>query len=195
MRTERSTRLPNSRSRPGVRIRGRGQAERGSEFRIVVASHVVRHRAAQDTSESRDCTQSFCARRTSSSFPRVAVLFVALGGALGTVLRYAANLFCAARFGADFPYATFAVNAIGSCALGFFSQFLGEKALLGVPLALAVGTGVLGGFTTYSSFNLETLRMLQAGQVGRALVYASLTFVTCLALGALGFVVGARLMR
>lgn len=123
------------------------------------------------------------------------VLFVALGGALGTVLRYAVNVFCAERFGLGFPYATLAVNTFGSCALGFLSQILAEKALVGVPLALVVGTGVLGGFTTYSSFNLETMRMLQAGQVGRALAYASLTFVTCLGLGALGFIVGARMMR
>jgi CrcB protein len=121
------------------------------------------------------------------------VLFVALGGAFGTVLRYAANVFCTERFGVGFPYATFTVNLLGSSALGFFSQVLAEKSLWGVPLALVVGTGVLGGFTTYSSFNLETLRMLQQGEVVRAFVYASLTFVTCLALGALGVVVGSRL--
>ncbi|HET6334034.1 MAG TPA: fluoride efflux transporter CrcB [Polyangiales bacterium] len=123
------------------------------------------------------------------------VLFVALGGALGTVLRYLANVVCAERFGTGFPYATLAVNTIGSCALGLFSQIIAEKSLAGVPLALVVGTGVLGGFTTYSSFNLETLRMLQQGEVARAVFYASLTFVTCLALGALGIVIGARMMR
>lgn len=123
------------------------------------------------------------------------IVLVALGGAFGTVLRYLANAFCAERFGASFPYATLFVNTVGSCALGFFSQILAEKAVAGVPLALVVGTGVLGGFTTYSSFNLETLRMLQAGDFGRALLYASLTFVTCLGLGALGFAIGVRMMR
>jgi fluoride exporter len=125
----------------------------------------------------------------------VTVLFVALGGALGTVLRYAANVACAARFGPDFPYATLAVNTIGSCALGFLSQVLANRVFAGVPLALVVGTGVLGGFTTYSSFNLETLRMLQQGQFGRAMFYASLTFVTCLVLGAIGLFAGVRMMR
>jgi CrcB protein len=125
----------------------------------------------------------------------VTVLLVALGGALGTVLRYWANVVCTEWFGTGFPYATFAVNATGACALALFSQILGEKSLAGVPLALVVGTGVLGGFTTYSSFNLETLRMLQQGEVARALFYASLTFVTCLTLGALGLLVGARMMR
>lgn len=123
------------------------------------------------------------------------LLSVALGGALGTALRYAANLFFAERFGPNVPYATFVVNVIGSLALGFSSQVLGARTLWGVPLALVVGTGVLGGFTTYSSFNLETLRMLQEGEVARAFGYASLTFVTCLAVGALGITLGARLVR
>lgn len=123
------------------------------------------------------------------------VFLVALGGALGTVLRYAANVACTERFGPDFPYATLAVNMIGSGLLGFFSQILASRAIAGVPLALVVGTGVLGGFTTYSSFNLETLRMLQHGQIGRALFYASLTFVTCLSFGALGLALGVRVLR
>ena len=119
-------------------------------------------------------------------------LLVALGGALGTLMRYGANV----MFGSSgFPYATFAVNALGSCALALLSQVLAGRTLWGVPLGLIVGTGVLGGFTTYSSFNLETFRMLQQGQTPLALFYAGLTFVTCLALGAAGWALGARMMR
>jgi CrcB protein len=118
-----------------------------------------------------------------------------MGGALGTLMRYAANEVFAARFGTGFPYATFAVNALGSCALALLSQVLVGRTLWGVPLGLVVGTGVLGGFTTYSSFNLETYRMLQQGQAPLALFYAGLTFATCLALGALGWTLGARFMR
>jgi fluoride exporter len=120
---------------------------------------------------------------------------VAIGGALGTLMRYAANEVFSARFGTGFPYATFAVNALGSCALALLSQVLAGRTLWGVPLGLIVGTGVLGGFTTYSSFNLETFRMLQQGQTPLALFYSGLTFVTCLSLGALGWAVGARLIR
>ena len=139
--------------------------------------------------------RSFFARCVWSTFCGVALLFVALGGALGTALRYAANLYFAERFGPNLPYATFVVNVIGSWALGFCSQVFAAKTIWGVPFALVVGTGVLGGFTTYSSFNLETLRMLQQGEVARAFAYASLTFVTCLALGALGIMLGARFIR
>jgi CrcB protein len=117
---------------------------------------------------------------------------VALGGALGTLLRYGANVMFESS---GFPYATFTVNALGSCALALLSHVLAGPTLWGVPLDLIVGTGVLGGFTTYSSFNLETFRMLQQGQAALALFYAGLTFVTCLALGAAGWALGARLMR
>ena len=110
-------------------------------------------------------------------------------------MRYGANVALAERFGTGFPYATFAVNALGSCALALLSQVLAGQTLWGVPLGLIVGTGVLGGFTTYSSFNLETFRMLQQGQTSLAVFYAGLTFVTCLALSALGWAIGLRLMR
>jgi CrcB protein len=123
-------------------------------------------------------------------------LLVALGGALGTLLRYGVNVACAERWALAspaLPIATFTVNALGSCALGFLSPLLMGRSLWGVPLGLIVGTGVLGGFTTYSSFNLELLRMLHEGHVARALTYAGLTFIVCLTLGALGWILGARM--
>jgi CrcB protein len=126
---------------------------------------------------------------------RVTAFLVAIGGALGTLMRYGANVAFSARLGPGFPYATFAVNALGSFTLAMFSQVLADRTLWGVPLGLIVGTGVMGGFTTYSSFNLETLRMLQQGQTPLAVFYASLTYVTCLGLGVLGWAFGARLMR
>ena len=118
-----------------------------------------------------------------------------MGGALGTVLRYGANVACSTRFGVGFPYATLLVNTLGSFALALLSQILAGRTLWGVPLGVVVGTGMLGGFTTYSSFNFETFRMLQQGQLPHALFYAGLTFVSCLALAALGWTIGIRLMR
>jgi fluoride exporter len=125
----------------------------------------------------------------------VTAISVALGGALGTWLRYLVNLACAARFGSELPYGTWVVNALGSFLLALASQLLVGRTFAGVSVALVVGTGVLGGFTTYSSFNLETLQMLQAGQPLRATFYALLMFATCLALGALGFYLGGILKR
>lgn len=115
-----------------------------------------------------------------------------MGGAFGTMLRYGVNVACSARLGADFPYATLSVNVLGSFVLALLSQVLGTRSLWGVPLGLIVGTGVLGGFTTYSSFNLETFRMLQHGQLLLAVLYAGLTFTSCLAVAWLGWTIGAR---
>jgi len=124
---------------------------------------------------------------------RVAALCVALGGAFGTLLRFGANLWCAQRLGSVWPYATLLVNLIGCFALALLSRVLGERLWLGVPASWIVGTGILGGFTTYSSFNLELLQMLQRGDALRALAYGAATLLGCLSAGALGLWSAARL--
>jgi len=123
----------------------------------------------------------------------VAALCVALGGAFGTLLRFGANLWCSERLGPAWPYATSLVNVLGCFALAAFSRMLGDRVWLGVPATWIVGTGVLGGFTTYSSFNLELLLMLQRGDGLRALAYAAATLFGCLAAGALGLWTATRL--
>ena len=81
----------------------------------------------------------------------VPVLLVALGGAIGSVLRYLVSLLALEAFGTGFPWGTLAVNVIGSAAIGV----CGGIALAGNPRLLLV-TGMLGGFTTFSAFSLET---------------------------------------
>lgn len=87
---------------------------------------------------------------------------VALGGAIGSVLRYLA----VAAFGA--PWAVAAVNVVGSFAMGFLFTPAGRLGLS--PLLLA---GVLGGFTTFSTFSLDTLRLWQSGQTTQAVLYVA----------------------
>ena len=87
---------------------------------------------------------------------------VALGGAIGSVLRYLA----VAAFGA--PWAVAAVNVVGSFAMGFLFIPAGRLGLS--PLLLA---GVLGGFTTFSTFSLDTLRLWQSGQTTQAVLYVA----------------------
>lgn len=81
----------------------------------------------------------------------VPVLLVALGGAIGSVLRYVVSVLALAAFGAGFPWGTLAVNILGSAAIGV----CGGVGLGGNPRLLLV-TGMLGGFTTFSAFSLET---------------------------------------
>jgi CrcB protein len=91
------------------------------------------------------------------------------------------------------PVATWVVNVLGSFALGVVSEACLGRTLLGVDARIALGTGLLGGFTTYSAFDVETLRMLERGDVGRGFVYVSATVFACLAAGWTGLALGRAL--
>jgi CrcB protein len=122
----------------------------------------------------------------------VHVFWIALAGGIGTALRYAAGA-AAARWGGELPYGTLLVNALGSFALAVVAEALAGTTLLGVEARLVLGVGLLGGFTTYSSFNLETIRLAQAGQLDRALLYGTATVLGCLLAGLAGVFVGRAL--
>lgn len=101
---------------------------------------------------------------------------IALGGALGSVLRY---LTVSAVGG---PWVTFAVNVAGSLAMGALFVLLSTRPHLS-PLLM---TGVLGGFTTFSAFSLDALRLYQTGQTTQALAYVAASTILSLAAVALG---------
>ena len=114
------------------------------------------------------------------------VLLIALGGGVGTALRYGLGVGMLRWLGAAFPYGTLAANVVGSLLLGVLMELAGARQIGGVDAKLVLGTGLLGGFTTYSSFNLETLRLAEQGAYGRAALYVAATLVTCLIAGASG---------
>jgi len=116
---------------------------------------------------------------------------IALGGAVGTSLRYGIGVGMTRWLGPSFPYGTLAANVLGSFLLGVVMEAAGQREIAGVQAKLVLGTGVMGGFTTYSSFNLETLRLAEQGAFGRAGLYLALTVLACLAAG-LGGVALAR---
>ncbi len=96
-------------------------------------------------------------------------LLVGLGGALGAMARYGAGL-AAVRLGAgDFPWATLFVNVAGGLAMGVLAGTLGAEDQGARQL---LGVGVLGGFTTFSAFSIETVRLIEGGQPDVALGYA-----------------------
>lgn len=90
------------------------------------------------------------------------VILVALGGALGASLRFAVGLTVA------FPLGTLAVNIAGSAAIGVLWVLLDQRGGNVMPFMI---TGVLGGFTTFSAFSLDTLRLLEDGRVSAAIIY------------------------
>lgn len=120
-------------------------------------------------------------------------LWVCLGGAIGTGARYLLTSWLARVAGPGFPWGTLAVNLIGSFLLGAILQLAFATDLLHPTLRLALTTGGVGGFTTYSSFNEETLRMFE--QNAWLLGFANLggTVLLCLLAGALGILTGRLL--
>ena len=121
------------------------------------------------------------------------VLWISLGGAVGTAARYLLSGWLLRALGPAFPCGTLAVNVIGSFLLGAIMHVGLNTTLLSPGARLVLGTGVMGGFTTYSTFNYETLQYLQEGAWGLAGLNVSATLVTCLVAGVLG-VVAARLV-
>ena len=100
-------------------------------------------------------------------------LAIALGGALGSVFRFAAVSYIAPLLNIRFPLGTFVVNLLGSFLIGVAYVLLVEKTKLPVEYRLFFITGLLGGFTTFSAFSLEILQLWQEGHVLNALAYAT----------------------
>lgn len=121
----------------------------------------------------------------------MAFALVAVFGALGSVLRYAVAVALAGV--ALWPLHTLIVNVLGSFALGMVSEALAQHQFWGVDARIVLGTGLLGGFTTYSAFDIETLQMLDRGELARGLFYLTATLLACLLSGALGMAIGRAL--
>jgi CrcB protein len=119
----------------------------------------------------------------------MAVLWVFLGGGLGSVARYLIGRWSAVAFGVAFPYGTLIVNLVGCFALGLVVQLAIAGSWHG-DVRAALAAGLLGGFTTYSSFNQETLTLLASGATGAAALNVAMTLAGGLAAGALGLTAG-----
>jgi CrcB protein len=120
-------------------------------------------------------------------------LWICLGGAAGTGARYLLSGWLLRVAGPGFPWGTLAVNVIGSFLLGLILQVALATGVPSPTPRLALTTGVMGGFTTYSTFNYETLQYLQRNEWLPALLNVAATLLVCLAAGALGLL-GGRLL-
>ncbi len=121
-------------------------------------------------------------------------LIVALGGAVGTLARYLLSS-ATASLSQGVPWGTIGINILGSFAIGCFGTLTLAHGRYPAPeaLRLFVMVGVCGGFTTFSSFSLQTLDLLRAGAAGRAGVNVAVSVAVCLAAVAAGHLLGARL--
>lgn len=113
-------------------------------------------------------------------------LLICLGGAIGTGARYMIAVWMARTVGTSFPYGTLLINAAGSFLLGLVMQLSLSTEMISGDMRLIIGTGILGGFTTYSTFNYETLTLIREDAWGVALANAAASMIGCLVAGALG---------
>ena len=113
-------------------------------------------------------------------------LAIAAGGALGALLRYWTALAVHSRLGAAFPYGTLTVNVLGSLLMGFLYIWLLDRLAAGPALRGFLLIGVLGAFTTFSTFSIETLNLVEAGHLGKAFANIVLSVSVCVAAAALG---------
>ena len=114
------------------------------------------------------------------------LLGIAIGGALGSILRYLVQVQCIEWFGTKFPYGNLAINAAGSLLIGFFSIIFLQRLLVATEVRFAIIAGLLGGFTTFSAFSLETISLMQQGSLASAASNILFSIVLCIAACFLG---------
>lgn len=109
------------------------------------------------------------------------VLAIALGGAVGALARHGVSTAVAATFGTRFPLGTLVVNIAGSFAMGWLYALFAERMHVAPEMRLLVMTGLLGAFTTFSTFSVETLALIQAGRWLAGAANVLLSVALCLA--------------
>jgi CrcB protein len=114
------------------------------------------------------------------------MMAIAAGGAIGALLRYWTSLAVHSRLGSGFPYGTLIVNVLGSLLMGFLYIWLIERIAAGATLRAFLLIGVLGAFTTFSTFSMETLNLVEGGQLGKALLNVVVSVTVCMTAAALG---------
>ena len=103
------------------------------------------------------------------------ILLIAIGGALGSISRYGCQKWIYQLYPHPFPFGTFAVNVVGSLIIGMFFGISGKGNLLDPGWRLFLTTGFCGGYTTFSTFSLETFSLLKDGEYMYAILYIVLS--------------------
>lgn len=114
------------------------------------------------------------------------ILFVAMGGAAGAVARYLFSNYVHAANPGQFPWATLLVNLAGSLCIGIMYVLIAERGLIHPDWRSIIIVGFLGAFTTFSTFSLETITLIEQGQYGLALTYTLTSVTICVLAAGLG---------
>jgi camphor resistance protein CrcB len=121
----------------------------------------------------------------------VGYLLVFLGGGLGSMARYGLSVFGMRLVGQGFPWPTLLINIAGSAFMGLLTGWLAAQGNAPQALRLFIATGILGGFTTFSTFSLETVLLYERGQAGLAVAYVAAS----VAVGVAALFIAMRLAR
>ena len=121
----------------------------------------------------------------------MAYLIVFLGGGLGAALRHGINLASARAFGTGFPYGTLLINITGSLVMGLAAAYFAFKGDASQHWRLFLATGILGGYTTFSTFSLDAALLYERGEIGPAAIYV----LASVALSIAGLFAGFALVR
>ena len=121
------------------------------------------------------------------------ILISGIGGFIGSALRYWISVMAYRFFGQDFPYGTLFVNVSGCLLIGFIMTFFEERFIFSSNLRMFLTIGVLGGFTTFSTFSYETIALLREGSFFLGAANVLLTVFLCLVATAIGGIAGKLL--
>lgn len=120
-------------------------------------------------------------------------LAIAVGGAIGSVLRYWVSTNTHVLFGRDFPYGTLTVNVIGSLLIGILFVLFSDRWELETVIRSALLIGLLGAFTTFSTFSIETLNLIEEGAYTKAIANILISVSSCLFAAWLGVIIGRQI--
>jgi CrcB protein len=118
---------------------------------------------------------------------------IAAGGALGALMRFWLSSAVYAALGRGFPYGTLAVNVIGSLLMGLLYVLMLERLSLGAEWRAFALVGVLGGFTTFSTFSIETLNLLEQADYLKAFLNVLISVIACIGAAMIGVLIARQL--
>jgi CrcB protein len=125
----------------------------------------------------------------------ITYLWIAVGGGLGSMARFACSNLAVSWFGPSFPWGTLFINVLGSFVIGFFATLTGPdgRLLVSGDVRQFVMVGICGGYTTFSAFSLQTLTLVQDGEAVRAGLNVGGSVVLCLVSVWLGYIAAASM--